>query len=54
VLTPHSAWYSPDALRELPRRAAENLAVLLSGEDVPALLNPDFAKHLSARQLDAT
>ena len=21
ILTPHSAWYSPDALRELPRRA---------------------------------
>jgi D-3-phosphoglycerate dehydrogenase / 2-oxoglutarate reductase len=54
VLTPHSAWYSPDALHELPRRAAENLAVLLAGEDVPALLNPDFAQHLSARQLDVS
>jgi D-3-phosphoglycerate dehydrogenase / 2-oxoglutarate reductase len=53
VLTPHSAWYSPDALRELPRRATENLVVLLAGKDIPALLNPDFAHHLRSRQLDA-
>ncbi|MDQ6816837.1 MAG: C-terminal binding protein, partial [Actinomycetota bacterium] len=53
VLTPHSAWYSPDALRELPRRAAENLVSLLAGKDSPALLNPEFAQHLRTRQLDA-
>jgi phosphoglycerate dehydrogenase-like enzyme len=43
VLTAHAAWYSPAALRELPRRAAENLARLLAGDDVPAVLNPGHA-----------
>ncbi len=53
ILTPHSAWYSPDALRELPLQAAENLVDLLTGESSPALLNPEFAQHLQPRQLDA-
>lgn len=52
VLTPHSAWYSPSALRELPRRAAENLSILLAGEKTPALLNPGYARHRQSGQLD--
>jgi D-3-phosphoglycerate dehydrogenase / 2-oxoglutarate reductase len=41
ILTPHSAWYSPDALCELPRRAAENLVGLLAGDQASALLPPN-------------
>jgi D-3-phosphoglycerate dehydrogenase / 2-oxoglutarate reductase len=53
VLTPHSAWYSPEALAELPRRAAENLTMLLAGEETSSLLNPGFARHRRSGQLDA-
>lgn len=54
VLTPHSAWYSPDALRELPRQAAENLAMLLAGKDTAALLNPGYMSQRRAGQLGTT
>jgi D-3-phosphoglycerate dehydrogenase / 2-oxoglutarate reductase len=39
VLTPHAAWYSPDALAELPRRAAQQVVDFLAGRPVPAVLN---------------
>jgi D-3-phosphoglycerate dehydrogenase len=53
VLTPHSAWYSPDALRDLPRHAALNMSRLLAGHPAPGLLNPEFARHRRPEQLDA-
>ncbi|HST38138.1 MAG TPA: C-terminal binding protein [Conexibacter sp.] len=40
LLTPHSAWYSPAALAELPRRAAEQVADFLAGRPVPTIVNP--------------
>lgn len=43
LLTPHAAWYSPDSLAELPRRAARQIADFLRGEPVPSIVNPGYA-----------
>lgn len=42
LLTPHAAWYSPEALADLPVHAAENVIRSLAGEAVP-IVNPAFA-----------
>ena len=41
ILTPHSAWYSSDALGKLQRMAAEEVARVLRGEKPKSLINPD-------------
>ncbi|MDA4895629.1 C-terminal binding protein [Streptomyces sp. MS2A] len=43
LLTPHAAWYSPEALQDLPVHAAENIVRFLAGERVDAIVNPDRA-----------
>lgn len=43
LLTPHAAWYSPDSLAELPRRAARQIADFLRGGPVPSIVNPGYA-----------
>lgn len=40
VATGHYAWYSEGAMRELQRRAAENMAAMLRGETPEDCLNP--------------
>lgn len=42
LLSPHAAWYSPEALADLPVHAAENIIRFLAGESVP-IVNPTFA-----------
>ncbi|MCT9821195.1 C-terminal binding protein [Microbacterium sp. W1N] len=42
LLTPHAAWYSPEALADLPVHAAENIIRHLAGESAP-IINPAFA-----------
>ncbi|CAH0208425.1 D-3-phosphoglycerate dehydrogenase [Microbacterium oxydans] len=42
LLTPHAAWYSLEALADLPVHAAENVIRFLAGESVP-IVNPTFA-----------
>lgn len=42
LLTPHAAWYSPEALADLPVHAADNVIRFLAGESVP-IVNPAFA-----------
>lgn len=42
LLTPHAAWYSPEALADLPVYAADNIIRFLAGESVP-IVNPTFA-----------
>ena len=42
LLTPHAAWFSPEALEDLPVHAAENIIRHLAGEDVP-IVNPSYA-----------
>lgn len=39
ILTPHAAWYSPEALEDLPVHAAVNVVDYLSGAEVPAIVN---------------
>ena len=35
LLTPHAAWFSPEALEDLPVHAADNVIRFLAGESVP-------------------
>ena len=44
TLTPHSAWYSSDALGKLQRMAAQEVARVLRGEKPKSLINPDVLK----------
>jgi D-3-phosphoglycerate dehydrogenase len=39
LLTPHAAWYSPAALRDLPRLATEQVIDFLAGRAVPSIVN---------------
>lgn len=39
LLTPHAAWYSPEALLDLPLHAADNIIDHWAGRAVPALVN---------------
>jgi len=38
--TGHIAWYSDNAIKEVQKRAADNLLALLKGETIPDCLNP--------------
>jgi D-3-phosphoglycerate dehydrogenase / 2-oxoglutarate reductase len=42
LLSPHAAWFSPEALADLPVHAAENVTRFLAGESVP-IVNPAYA-----------
>lgn len=42
LLTPHAAWFSPEALEDLPVHAAENIIRFLDGRSVP-IVNPAYA-----------
>lgn len=42
LLTPHAAWFSPEALIDLPVHAAENVIRFLAGDSVP-IVNPGYA-----------
>lgn len=46
ILTPHSAWYSEEALISLQRMAAEEVVRILKGEKPKSLVNPDVLKVL--------
>src|SRR5690606_8909901 len=41
LVTPHAAFYSTGAVAELARRAAEQVAQVLRGEEPPHLVNPN-------------
>lgn len=41
LITPHAAFYSTGAVAELARRAAEQVARVLRGEEPPHLVNPE-------------
>ena len=42
-MTPHSAWYSPAALADLPALATGQVIDFLAGRPVPAIVNPEYA-----------
>ncbi len=48
LLTPHAAWYSPEALEDLPVHAAQNIVEFLGGRAVPAILNREYASTEAA------
>ena len=41
IITPHSAWYSEEALANLQRLAVEEVARVLKGERPKSLINPE-------------
>lgn len=43
LLTPHAAWYSPQAMNDLPVHAATNVVEFLAGRSVASIVNPDYA-----------
>jgi D-3-phosphoglycerate dehydrogenase / 2-oxoglutarate reductase len=43
TLTPHSAWYSPAALGDLPVLATRQVIAFMQGRAVPSIVNPDYA-----------
>ena len=43
LLTPHAAWYSAQALAELPRLAAQQVVDFFAGEPVTSILDPAYA-----------
>lgn len=45
ILTPHSAWYSVRAIRELQRKGAEEVARGLTGQRPLSLVNPEVVKR---------
>jgi D-3-phosphoglycerate dehydrogenase len=45
ILTPHSAWFSAAAIPSLQRRAAEQMALALSGRRPTSLLNPEVLER---------
>ncbi|MGB7295086.1 MAG: C-terminal binding protein [Candidatus Aminicenantales bacterium] len=46
ILTPHSAWYSEDSIKEVQEEAAKEVKRVLKGEVPKNLLNPDVLKKL--------
>jgi D-3-phosphoglycerate dehydrogenase / 2-oxoglutarate reductase len=45
LLSPHSAWYSPFSLAELPVQAARQVVDFLAGRPVPSIVNPRYASR---------
>ena len=48
-LTPHAAWYSPEALLDLPVHAARNVVEFLQTGSTNSIVNPGYAAALSQR-----
>lgn len=48
ILTPHSAWFSPESLADLPVHAARNIVAFLSGGSVSSVVNGKVLKKLSS------
>lgn len=42
LLTPHAAWYSPEAMVDLPIHAATNVVDFLEGRPVGSIVNPGY------------
>ncbi|WP_264031098.1 C-terminal binding protein [Cellulosimicrobium sp. SH8] len=47
LLTPHAAWFSPEAMQDLPVHTARNAVDFLAGRPVPSIVNPDHARALA-------
>lgn len=49
TLSPHAAWYSAQALADLPAEAAQNVSDFLAGRELTSIVNPDFAAAAAGR-----
>lgn len=49
LLTPHAAWYSPEALLDLPEHAANNVVEFLAGRRVGSIVNREYLDQLALR-----
>lgn len=49
LLTPHAAWYSPQAMNDLPVHAATNVVDFLAGRSVASIVNPAYATRARQR-----
>lgn len=45
IITPHAAWYSNDSNIELQKKAAQNIAQVISGQVPKTVLNPNVIKQ---------
>lgn len=46
LISPHSAWYSPESLKDLPVHAAQNVIDFFStGPAAVPIVNPDYVNH---------
>lgn len=50
IITPHVAWYSEEAERELKRKVAHGVVTILSGYDTENIVNYGVRKKLSLKQ----
>ncbi|MFA6850193.1 MAG: C-terminal binding protein [Selenomonadaceae bacterium] len=50
IITPHVAWYSEEAEKELKRKAAHGVVTILSGYDTENIVNYDIRKKLSLKK----
>lgn len=48
VMSPHAAWYSPEALLDLPREAATNIVDFFAGRPVASIVNPSILRNRTA------
>ncbi len=54
ILTPHAAWYSAEALEELPLRASEQVVDFFAGATLTSIVNPEYTRALSMIDRAAT
>jgi D-3-phosphoglycerate dehydrogenase len=47
IITPHVAWYSEEAEMDLKVKNAQNVAMVVSGHDVAAIVNADVRKKIN-------
>ncbi|MNW61588.1 putative 2-hydroxyacid dehydrogenase [compost metagenome] len=47
LLSPHAAWFSPEAMADLPVHTAQNAIEFLAGRPVGSIVNPDYARALA-------
>lgn len=50
LLTPHAAWFSSEAVVDLPRHAARNVIDFFAGKPMSSVINPDYARMLQSIQ----
>jgi len=52
LLTPHAAWFSPQAMADLPVHAARNVVDFLAGDPVPSIVNPEYTRQRDEQQVE--